>query len=66
MSNLDMKKFIYVFSEADKDVMIEHGYDLICIVPKNGIYVFLSENKCQRNFSMMPAVEHCFSDTLTF
>ena len=53
MSNIDMKKFIYVFSEADKNAMIEHGYDLICIVPKNGVYVFLSENNGQRNFSLM-------------
>ena len=66
MSNIDMKKFIYVFSEADKNAMIEHGYDLIRIVPKNGVYVFLSENNGQRNFSMMPDVEHYFSDTLTF
>lgn len=66
MNDACTKRFIYVFSEKDKNIMIEHGYDLICVVPKNGIYVFLSDNNGQRNFSMMPSIEYCFSDTLTF
>lgn len=66
MNNSDIKKFIYVFSEADRDIMIDFGYELVCEVPGNGIYVFLSDHAGRRNFSAVPDVTCCFSNTLTF
>lgn len=54
-------KFIYVFDEASRDVLIAKGYKLMSA--KNGFYVF--QNKFDINFSMRDI--HCvYTDTLTF
>ena len=54
-------KFIYVFSEDDKRVLENMGYELI---KTNGkAYVFLSRD--QENFDSLP-VRAVFSSTLTF
>lgn len=66
MSNCEDKRFIYVFNEADKDLMLKYGYVLITQVPKNGIYVFLADSENTKKFSAMPNIKCYFSNTLTF
>jgi len=57
-----MKNFIYVFTEADKNSLIEMGYSLLHSDGK-GIYVFL--NKEEQAFAKT-SIQFALSDTLTF
>lgn len=37
-----MDKFIYVFSEDDRDYLLKNGYDLIPCNTNTGMYVFVN------------------------
>lgn len=58
-----MQKFLYVFTEADKNALIAAGYFLLKSDKSNNIYVF--ENREKECFALDES-EHLFSDTLTF
>lgn len=57
-----MKKFIYVFSEDDKNILIAKGYTLIKSDELSNTYVF--ENQPEQDFSLN--VSLVYSDTMTF
>lgn len=59
----EMKRFIYVFSEDARDVLLAKGYGLLKSDAKNGMFVF--ENRNDLCFAL-DSVEHLLSDTLTF
>lgn len=54
--------FIYVVNEESRDVLLEHGYQLLKSDDRRHLYVF--ENSNQECFSALP-VDAVFSDTLT-
>ena len=56
-------KFIYVFGEASRDVLLANKYTILKSDLKNNIYVF--ENKPNAHFSFED-MSYAFSDTLTF
>lgn len=58
-----MGKFIYVFTEDDKDKMLLAGFSLIRADSKNKMFVF--ENKNTMNFSLAN-IKYVLSDMLTF
>lgn len=58
-----MQKFLYVFTEEDKNALIAAGYFLLKSDKANNIYVF--ENREKECFALDKS-EHLFSDTLTF
>lgn len=58
-----MSKFIYVFSEEGKDVLLSRGFELIKANEQKKIYVFLNSERKDFVFARIPYV---FSDTLTF
>jgi hypothetical protein len=58
-----MKKFIYAFSESDKDTLLSLGYILLNADNTKKIYVF--KNKEELYFSMNEGT-FVLSDTLTF
>lgn len=37
-----MDKFIYVFSEEDRDLLLKNGYDLVSSNTGTGMYVFVN------------------------
>lgn len=57
-----MQNFIYVFSEEDKDLLLELGYDLIT---SNGDCIFVFANKPDQAFANS-AINFVASDILTF
>lgn len=58
-----MKKFIYAFSESDRDVLLSQGYTLLKSDNTQKIYVF--KNKEELCFSMNDGT-FALSDILTF
>ena len=58
-----MKKFIYAFSESDRDVLLSQGYTLLKVDNAQKIYVF--KNKEELCFSMNDGT-FALSDILTF
>jgi len=58
-----MKKFIYVFSEADRDRLLRAGYVLMKEDVQNATYVFCSDNRLSYALEDISCV---FSDTLSF
>lgn len=58
-----MKKFIYAFSESDRDVLLLQGYTLLKADNTQKIYVF--KNKEELCFSMNDGT-FALSDILTF
>lgn len=58
-----MKKFIYAFSESDRDVLLSQGYTLLKTDNTQKIYVF--KNKEELCFSMNDGT-FALSDILTF
>lgn len=58
-----MKKFLYVFTERDRDVLLEQQFILLKADAINNIYVF--ENKECEHFALIEA-QYVQSDTLTF
>lgn len=73
MNNPCNKKFIYVFCNEDKQAMLDLGYKMIHKMQNDGkpsndsdIYVFVADNSETENFSVLPDITYCFSDTLTF
>lgn len=58
-----MKKFIYAFSESDRDVLLSQGYTLLKADNTQMIYVF--KNKEELCFSMNDGT-FALSDILTF
>lgn len=57
-----MEKFLYVFSEEDRDALLSMGYTLLKSDGK-GIYVFV--NQANQTFALTN-VQFVRSDTLTF
>lgn len=58
-----MKKFIYAFSESDRDILLSHGYILLKADNIKKMYVF--KNKEELCFSMNDGT-FALSDILTF
>jgi hypothetical protein len=58
-----MNKFIYVFGEESRDILLANNYMLLKSDSKNNIYVF--ENKPEQCFSFKN-ISFALSDTLTF
>lgn len=58
-----MSKFLYVFSEKERDKLLELGYNPIKSDIECGIFVF--ENQDKLSFSQK-AIKAVPSDTLTF
>ena len=56
-------KFVYVFSERERDVLLKAGFQLVSANERGHIYVF--RNSQQMNFSAND-IQCVFSDTLTF
>ena len=57
-------KFIYVFSEADRDYLLARGYTLIKQYGTTPIWVFLNDDK--ECFEESKLSSHVLSNTLTF
>lgn len=58
-----MKKFIYVFSEKDRDELIRAGYTLLKSDENNLTYIFLNRECMNFSFENMNNVQ---IDTLSF
>jgi hypothetical protein len=58
-----MPKFIYVFSEEEKDKMLELNYEIIKCDKDKHVYVFL--NTEHLNFAI-EEIKFALSDVLTF
>lgn len=59
--------FIYVFSNQDKELLLENGYTLMKSDDQNGIYIFLAESDEQKNQEMYNQItKYCINSTLTF
>lgn len=58
-----MNKFIYVFSQSDRDKLLSAGYVLLTEDLSAGVYVFINDG--HRNFSSED-VRFTLSDILTF
>lgn len=56
-------RFIYVFSEADRDYLISRGYTLLKQHSSTPIWVFLNGCEC---FDESKLSSHVLSNTLTF
>lgn len=56
-------KFIYVFGEESRDVLLANEYKLLKSDARNNIYVF--ENKSETKLSLKK-MDYALSDTLTF
>ena len=58
-----MDKFIYVFSEYDRDSLINAGLSLLKSDDKNGVFIFENTNELKFDLS-----DHSYvlSNTLTF
>ena len=56
-------KFIYVFGEESRDVLLVNEYKLLKSDTKNNIYVFENKSETKLPFEQM---DYAFSDTLTF
>ena len=65
---MDMEgKFIYVFSEGDKDSLLCMGFSLLHCDVDRGIYVFLNRGRldfCEAQ--VLNKVPYVVTDTLTF
>ena len=58
-----MSKFIYIFGEDAKNILLAENYTLLKSDTKNNIYVF--ENKPGKRFQFNH-IKYALSDTLTF
>lgn len=58
-----MANFIYVFSEQERDMLLNKQYEMLRCDEQNRIYVFL--NKEQQHFDC-ENIAYVLSDTLTF
>ena len=66
MNNPENKKFIYVFSKKDYETMLSLGYTALKEDTANNIFIFLYANGKRQDFSLIPNVMYCLSDTLMF
>lgn len=57
-------KFLYVFTETDRDFLLMRGYELLRQCPNKSIWVFV--NKDEEQFAESALCAHVLSDTLTF
>lgn len=57
-------KFVYVFSEDDKQKLIDAGFQLLKADTKNEIYTFKANDNL--NFALNDVTEFVESDKLTF
>ena len=58
-----MARFIYVFSEKDRDALIEAGYDLLKSDKCHSIFIFKDNPELESNLWALP---HVRSNVLTF
>lgn len=58
-----MDKFIYVFNEGDRDILVSSGYILLYSNPETNTYIF--ENNTQMCFSFDNMI-YTTSNTLKF
>lgn len=58
-----MKKFLYVFTEHDRDILLTMQYNLLKSDKASGVYIFISPDDEQ---IIPPDVQYVQSDTLTF
>ena len=58
-----MNRFIYVFGEESRDVLLANNYTLLKSDTKNNIYVFENKSETKLSFEKM---NYALSDTLTF
>ena len=58
-----MDKFIYVFSAADRDMLLGGGFLMLREDRDNGVYVFLADSSMA---FMLNDISYLTSDTLTF
>ena len=56
-------KFIYVFGEESRDVLLADEYKLLKSDTRNNIYVFENKSETKLSFEKM---DYALSDTLTF
>ena len=56
-------KFIYVFTDQDRDELLSRGYILLKEDKSNQIYIFSYDGK-EENFDSLNL--YCFSNVLTF
>lgn len=62
-----MEKFIYVFSDKDKDMLLSMGFELIQEDSNNGIYIFENDlANVDLVFSEIEDLKYTLSDTLRF
>lgn len=62
-----MEKFIYVFSDKDKDMLLAMGFELIQEDSNNGIYIFENDlANVDLMFSEIEDLKYTLSDTLRF
>lgn len=58
-----MEKFIYVFSEADRDLLLNRGYSVVKADEPQHMYIFANSDELHFDLS---DVHLAYSDTLTF
>lgn len=58
-----VQKFIYVFSEGDRDLLLDKQYALMKSDDQNGVFIFI--NVGQQEFAHND-ISFVLSDTLTF
>lgn len=61
-----MEKFIYVFDEGTRDILIKAGYSLLRCDEVNALYVFANEDCIKFSFSDVPKIKYLMSNILTF
>jgi len=63
LNGVDSMRFIYVFSESDKQLLVDMGYTLLKEDGSNSLYVFKNDNSLS---FCMDATKFAYSDVLTF
>lgn len=59
-------KFLYVFSQSDKDVLIKMGLKLLKQFPVNQIFVFIYDNNPKHMDFETSNIKFVLTNTLTF
>lgn len=64
----NMKNFIYVFTEKDRDKLKQLGFSLLKDDAQNSIFIFASKINGDFSYESLDAAvdRYCFSNTLTF
>ena len=62
-----MNKFVYVFSEKDKDKLVNNGLKLLKIDKRNSLYVLALNTDNNFTFELFDGLDkYSLSNTLTF